>query len=359
MAQTENDMTEREIFEVLAGVKHPGQGDQDIVSLGLVEEVNVEGKKVTVTLAFPHRPDALKNYIVGAAKAAVYGHASEGTEVEVKTVTRKAPEKQPELTLDAVREVAHIIGIASGKGGVGKSTVAVNLAIALARLGYRVGLVDADVYGPSVPIMTGTEDYVPDMVKDEKGRDLMVPAEKYGVKWMSIGYFSQPGQALIWRGPMACSALKQLILQVAWGPLDYLLIDMPPGTGDIHISLVSDIPMQGALIVTTPQAVALADVEKGANMFRNPSVGRPIFGLVENMAWFTPEAHPDEKYYLFGEEGGLKMAQALEIPLLGQIPLVQSIRESGDAGTPVALGTRPDALAFLDLASRLAEEVNR
>ena len=158
---------------------------------------------------------------------------------------------------------------------------------------------------------------------------------------------------------MACSALKQLILQVAWGPLDYLLIDMPPGTGDIHISLVSDIPMQGAVIVTTPQAVALADVEKGANMFRNPSIGRPIFGLVENMAWFTPEAHPDEKYYLFGQEGGLKMAQALDIPLLGQIPLVQSIREGGDTGSPIALGTRPDALAFLDLASKLAESVNR
>ena len=352
-------MTEREIFEVLAGVKHPGQGDQDIVSLGLVEEVTVEGQKVTVTLAFPHRPDALKNYIVGAVQAAIYRQSPAGTEVEVKTITRKAPEKQPELTLDAIREVSHIIGVASGKGGVGKSTVAVNLAIALARLGYRVGLADADVYGPSVPIMTGTEDYVPDMVKDEKGRDLMVPAEKYGVKWISIGYFSQPGQALIWRGPMACSALKQLILQVAWGPLDYLLIDMPPGTGDIHISLVSDIPMQGAVIVTTPQAVALADVEKGANMFRNPSIGRPIFGLVENMAWFTPEAHPDEKYYLFGQEGGLKMAQALDIPLLGQIPLVQSIREGGDTGSPIALGTRPDALAFLDLASKLAESVNR
>lgn len=350
-------MTEKEVFDILSGVQHPGQDDRDIVSLGIVDEVVVDGKKVTVTLAFPHRPDPLKNYIIGAAKAAIYRNAPGGTEIEVRTVTKKAPAKQPELTLDAVREVAHIIGVASGKGGVGKSTVAVNLAIALARLGYRVGLADADVYGPSVPIMTGTEDYVPDMVR--KGElDMMIPAEKYNVKWMSIGYFSQRGQALIWRGPMACGALKQMILQVEWGPLDYLLIDMPPGTGDIHISLVSDIPMEGAVMVTTPQAVAITDVEKGANMFRNPSVARPIFGLVENMAWFTPEAHPDERYYLFGQDGGKQMAELLGVPLLGQIPLVQSIRESGDNGKPIALGSRPDALAFLDLASRMVERVN-
>ena len=351
-------MTEKEIFQWLSEVRHPGQDDKDIVSLGLVDEVVTRGKNVTVTLAFPHRPDALKNYIVGAVRAAIYRNAPGGTKIEVKTITRKAPPKEPELTLDAVKEVGHIIGVASGKGGVGKSTVAVNLAIALARLGYRVGLADADVYGPSVPIMTGTGDYTPDMV-NEDGRDMMVPEEKFGVKWMSIGYFSPPGQALIWRGPMACSALKQMILQVSWGPLDFLLVDMPPGTGDIHISLVSDIPMEGAVIVTTPQAVALADVEKGVNMFRNPNVNRKIFGLVENMAWFTPEAHPDEKYFLFGKDGGTQMAKALSIPLLGQIPLVQSIRESGDAGQPLALGTRPDAMAFLDLASKLVEEVNR
>jgi len=236
----------------------------------------------------------------------------------------------------------------------------VNLAIALARLGYRVGLADADVYGPSVPIMTGTEDVQPEAEEgEEEGKELFVPIEKYGVKWMSIGYFAQPGQALIWRGPMACSALKQMILQVKWGPLDYLLVDMPPGTGDIHISLVNDIPVEGAVIVTTPQPVALADVEKGVNMFRNPSINRPIFGLVENMAWFTPEEHPDEKYYIFGREGGTEMARQLGIEVLGQIPLVQSIREAGDAGEPVALGTRPDSLAFLELARKLVAAVNR
>jgi ATP-binding protein involved in chromosome partitioning len=355
-------MTEKEVFDWLSQVQHPGKDDKDIVSLGMVEEVVVEDGKVTVTLAFGKRPDPLKNYLVGAVRAAVYRNAPGGTEVEVKTVTKEAPApKKPtlDLNLDQVNEVAHIIGVASGKGGVGKSTVAVNLAIALARLGYRVGLADADVYGPSVPIMTGTEGVVPEAEGEEEGKELFIPVEKFGVKWMSIGYFAQPGQALIWRGPMACSALKQMILQVKWGPLDYLLVDMPPGTGDIHISLVSDIPMEGAVIVTTPQPVALADVEKGVNMFRNPSINRPIFGLIENMAWFTPEEHPDEKYYIFGRDGGAAMAGRFGIDVLGQIPLVQSIRESGDAGDPVALGTRPDSLAFLELAGKLVEAVNK
>ena len=354
-------MKEKDVFDWLSEIQHPGKDDQDIVSLGMVEEVVVEEGKVTVTLSFGKRPDPLKNYLVGAVRAAVYRNAPGGTEVEVKTVVKEAPKpKKLDLNLDQVNEVAHIIGVASGKGGVGKSTVAVNLAIALARLGYRVGLADADVYGPSVPIMTATEGLVPEAEPgEEEGKELILPIEKFGVKWMSIGYFAQPGQALIWRGPMACNALKQMILQVKWGPLDYLLVDMPPGTGDIHISLVNDIPMEGAVIVTTPQPVALADVEKGVNMFRNPSINRPIFGLVENMAWFTPEEHPDEKYFIFGRDGGAEMARQLGIEVLGQIPLVQSIREAGDAGEPVALGTRPDSLAFLELARKLAEAVTR
>ena len=350
-------MTEQQVLQWLREVQHPGRDDKDIVSLGMVSNIEISEGKVVVTLAFPKRPDPLKNYLVGAAQAAIYRYAPGGTEVEVRTIV-KDPAKHTvnELNLDQVREVGHIIGIASGKGGVGKSTVAVNLAIALARLGYRVGLADADVYGPSVPIMTGTQGYAPEMVGEE-GHELFVPIEKYNVKWMSIGYFAQAGQALIWRGPMACSALKQIVLQTQWGPLDYLLIDMPPGTGDIHISLVSDIPLSGAVIVTTPQDVALADVRKGVDMFQNPSVNRKIYGLVENMAWFTPEAHPDEKYYLFGQNGGASMAAELNIPLLGQIPLVQGIREGGDSGEPAALGTRPDALAFLDLASKLVGAV--
>ena len=356
-------MTEKEVFDWLSQVQHPGKDDKDIVTLGMVEEVTVTEGKVTVTLGFGKRPDPLKNYLVGAVRAAVYRNAPGGIEVEVKTVTKEAPAAKKstlDLGLDQVNEVAHIIAVASGKGGVGKSTVAVNLAIALSRLGYRVGLADADVYGPSVPIMTGTEGEVPEAEPgEEEGKELFIPIEKYGVKWMSIGYFAQPGQALIWRGPMACSALKQMILQVKWGPLDYLLIDLPPGTGDIHISLVNDIPVEGAVIVTTPQPVALADVEKGVNMFQNPSINRPIFGLVENMAWFTPEEHPDEKYYIFGRDGGATMAERLGIGLLGQIPLVQSIREAGDNGEPVALGTRPDSLAFLELGRKLVEAVNK
>ena len=193
----------------------------------------------------------------------------------------------------------------------------------------------------------------------EGEKEVIMPLEKYGVKWMSIGYFAKPEQALIWRGPMACNALKQMILQVRWGELDFLLIDMPPGTGDIHISLVHDIPLEGAVIVSTPQDVALADVEKGVNMFRNKDVNKPIFGLVENMAWFTPAEHPDEKYYIFGKEGGLRMAEKYNIPLLGQIPIVQSIREGGDNGEPAALSSRPDGLAFLELAQRLAESLTK
>ncbi|MBR1569197.1 MAG: Mrp/NBP35 family ATP-binding protein [Bacteroidales bacterium] len=351
-------MDQKLVLQWLEEVQHPGREDKDIVSLGMVADVEIAEGRIVVTLAFPKRPDPLKNYLTGAAQAAIYRNAPGGTEVEVKTIVKEPAKKSSvnDLGLDQVREIGHIIGIASGKGGVGKSTVAVNLAIALARLGYRVGLADADVYGPSVPLMTGTEGIGPEMIGEE-GHELFVPIEKYNVKWMSIGYFAQAGQALIWRGPMACSALKQMILQVEWGPLDFLLIDMPPGTGDIHISLVNDIPMTGALIVTTPQEVALADVRKGADMFKNPGVNRTIYGIVENMAWFTPAEHPDEKYYLFGKDGGARVAAELGIPLLGQIPLVQSIREGGDAGQPAALGTRPDALAFLDLASKLASAV--
>lgn len=357
-------MTETQILEILKSVKHPGRGDVDIVTLGMVHSVEIADGHVTVTLGFPKRRDPLTEYLVGSTRAALIRELPKGTEGEVKTiVVEEAPKKKKanvnDLGLDQVAEVRHIIGIASGKGGVGKSTVAVNLAVALARLGYKVGLADADVYGPSVPLMTGTEGFMPEALapENEGEPEIMIPIEKYGVKWMSIGYFAERGQALIWRGPMACNALKQMILQVKWGPLDFLLIDMPPGTGDIHISLVNDIPMQGAVIVTTPQAVALSDVEKGANMFRNPQIDRPIFGMVENMAWFTPEEHPDEKYYIFGREGGAKMAEELGIELLGQVPIVQSIREGGDSGEPVALGSRPDSLAFIEIASRLAEKL--
>lgn len=274
------------------------------------------------------------------------------------------PKKRPlELGMEQLTDVKKIIAVASGKGGVGKSTVAVNLAVTLARLGYKVGLADADVYGPSIPKMTGTEGAIPDVdVYDAMGnplpltepvtddcKEIMVPVEKYGVKWMSIGYFARPEQALIWRGPMACNALKQMILQVRWGELDYLLIDLPPGTGDIHISLVHDIPLNGAIIVSTPQAVALSDVEKGVNMFRNPQIDKPIFGIIENMSWFTPAELPDNRYYIFGKDGGKAMAEKYGLALLAQIPLVQSVCENGDNGTPSALEDGPVFEALKDI----------
>ncbi len=280
------------------------------------------------------------------------------------------PKKRPlELGMEQLMDVGHIIAVASGKGGVGKSTVAVNLAVTLARMGYKVGLADADVYGPSIPKMTGTENAIPEMeVYDEMGnplpidaeiddscKEIIVPIEKYGVKWMSIGYFARPEQALIWRGPMACNALKQMLLQVKWGALDFLLIDLPPGTGDIHISLVHDIPLSGAVVVTTPQAVALSDVEKSVNMFRNPQVDKPILGIVENMSWFTPAELPDNKYYIFGRDGGQMMADKYGIPLLGQIPLVQSVREGGDEGAPAALEDGP----LHDAMKACAEQIVR
>ena len=353
-------MDKNQILSWLGEVTHPAKGDAPLAALGMIDSVEVSEGRIHVKLAFPKRPDPLKNYLVGATEACLYRHAPGGTSIEVETIVKdpaKPAPKSPQFDLEQLREVRHIIGIASGKGGVGKSTVAVNLAVALARQGYRVGLADADVYGPSVPTMTATEDAVIEMEGESEEHSLFVPVEKYGVKWLSVGHVTPEGQALIWRGPMASTALKQIILQTDWGPLDFLLIDMPPGTGDIHISLVGDIPMTGAIIVTTPQAVALSDVLRGVNMFRNPQVQKPILGLVENMAWFTPAEHPEEKYYIFGKDGGQAMAKDLDIPFLGQIPLVQSIREGADTGEPVALGTRPDSLAFLELARKVSEAV--
>lgn len=352
-------MTQEEIIQALREVKHPAKNERDLVDLGMVQNVEISDSKVSVTLAFPKQRDPLAEYLIGSARAALIRHLPSSIESEVKTVVVEAPKSKKaninDLDFSQLEGVKHIIGIASGKGGVGKSTVSVNLACALARLGYKVGLADADVYGPSIPTMTDTEGQTP-MAEEIDGKEYIIPLEKYGVKWMSIGYFAEKGQALIWRGPMACNALKQMIMQVKWGELDFLLIDMPPGTGDIHISLLQDIPVEGAVIVTTPQIVALADVEKGVNMFRNPSINRPIFGLVENMAWFTPEEHPEEKYFIFGKDGGAKMAEDLQVDLLGRIPLVQSIRESGDAGEPAALSSRPDGVAFIELAGRLADK---
>ncbi|MCR5828235.1 MAG: Mrp/NBP35 family ATP-binding protein [Bacteroidales bacterium] len=328
---------QEQIIDVLKSVIHPAY-QQDIIRLGLVENLKADDSRISFQLVFTRKDPlagSIKEACIQALKEAFPGH-----EVQILELVRekKAKNTNPsELGMEQLEHIGKIIVIASGKGGVGKSTVAVNLAVSLARRGYKVGLADADVYGPSVPKMTGTEGQMPQALEDEEGGQLILPLEKYGVKWMSIGYFASPEQALIWRGPMACNALKQIILQVQWGELDYLLIDLPPGTGDIHITLVNDIPVDGAIIVTTPQAVALADVEKGINMFRNPKIDKHIYGIIENMAWFTPAELPDNRYYIFGRDGSKAIAAKYGIEILAQIPLVQSICEKGDEGAPEAL----------------------
>lgn len=353
-------MESNKIEEVLRGVIHPAF-KKSVVELGLIEAVRCSEEQgrlyIRFKLVFP-RPDALASGIKAACRKAVE-EAFPGSVVEIMELVReRKPQKKLETDLMQLESVEKIIAIASGKGGVGKSTVAVNLAVTLSKMGYKVGLADADVYGPSVPKMTGTEGevpqaYLPEGYKEGDNTELILPIEKYGVKWLSIGYFAAPGQALIWRGPMACNALKQMILQVKWGKLDYLLIDLPPGTGDIHISLVHDIPLTGAIVVSTPQAVALSDVEKGINLFRNPSVNKHIYGLVENMAWFTPEELPDNRYYIFGKDGCKALAERYNVPLLGQIPIVQSIRECGDSGEPSAVRPGPIFNTFLKIAEQL------
>ncbi len=323
---------EQEVLAILSQVIHPAK-DADILNLGMVEDVRVEDGKIKFRLV-SSSPDPLMGSIKKQCEA-LLKETFPDYKVSIIELVREKKTKRPlELGQEQLANVGKIIAIASGKGGVGKSTVSTNLAIALAKAGYKVGLTDADVYGPSIPKMTGTEGMIPEAEQTENGGELILPIEKFGVKWMSIGYFATPEQALIWRGPMACNALKQMVLQVKWGELDYLLIDLPPGTGDIHISMVHDIPLSGAVIVSTPQAVALADVLKGVNMFRNKDINVPILGLVENMAWFTPAELPENKYYIFGKEGGVKMASQLGIDLLAQIPIYMSIRENGDLGTP-------------------------
>ena len=338
-------MTDR-ILKVLGGVIHPAEG-RDIVSLGMVENLHSSQTEIKFNLVFK-RKDPLAGSIKAACRE-VLEAAFPGVKVSILELVR-ATEKPKNVALDPdlenLAQVGSVIAVASGKGGVGKSMVAVNLAVTLARKGYKVGVADADIYGPSIPKMTGTEEVQPEAEIDGE-KQTLIPVEKYGVKWMSIGYFARPEQALVWRGPLASNALKQMILQVAWGPLDFLLIDLPPGTGDIQISLVNDIPLDGVFVVTTPQKVALADVEKSIDMFVNPKVDKHIFGIIENMSWFTPEEYPDHKYYIFGRGHAAELAEKYNLPLLAQIPLVASISNDGDSGTPAALHDGPvyDALS--------------
>jgi len=344
----------KNITDVLRQVNYP-DSTQDIVSMDMVQEIRIAGKKVSFSLVFQRSDDQNIQPLVRTCEEVISRDL--GPDVEIHgNITAKAIHQMERPVLP---EVKNIIAVASGKGGVGKSTVAVNLAVALAKTGASVGLIDADIFGPSIPKMFGAENMTPAGDKVD-GREVIQPLIQYGVKILSIGFFVAVEDALVWRGPMASNALKQLITQGNWGQLDYLLIDLPPGTSDIHLTLVQTIPVTGAIIVTTPQDVALADVIKGVNMFRSKTVDVPVLGLVENMAWFTPEELPENKYYIFGKDGGKRLAAQMDLPLLGQIPLVQGIREGGDEGKPVA-NDENSAMgrAFLDLAANTIRQVEQ
>lgn len=343
-------------MDALATVRYPGTG-KNVVEMEMVEDdLRISGMHVSFSLIFDKPTNPFLKSIVKACEAAIHAYVSKDVTVEIKTKTLQAP--RPELP-DLLPGVRNIIAVSSGKGGVGKSTIAANLAVSLARLGHRVGLLDCDIFGPSMPKMFQMEEARPYSERIE-GRDLIVPVEQYGVKMLSIGFFVSPEQATLWRGGMASNALKQLIGDAAWGDLDYFILDTPPGTSDIHLTLVQTLPITGAVIVSTPQQVALADARKGINMYQNEKVGVPILGLVENMAWFTPAQHPEEKYYLFGKEGVKQLAEEMNVPLLGQIPVVQDICEGGDTGEPAALHPEtPQGQAFLQLAARVVTQTDK
>lgn len=344
------------ILDALTHVRYPGSG-KDIVSSGMVQDdIRIEGRKVSFSILFEKPNDPFVKSVVKAAEAAIQTYIGDDVEIKgnIHAMTKEVQKPKDKPVLPGVK---NIIAIFSGKGGVGKSTVSSNLAIALASLGYKVGLLDADVHGPSMPKMFGVEDARP-LLEDVDGRQLIAPIEKYGVKMLSMGFFVDPNNALVWRGSMASNALKQLISDANWGELDYFVMDLPPGTGDIHLTLVQTLGITGAVIVTTPQDVALADARKGVNMFVGDKVNVPVLGLIENMSWFTPAELPDNRYYIFGKEGGKKLAEELGMPLLGQIPIVQSIREGGDAGRPSAVDHKSiTGMAFMALAERLVEVV--
>lgn len=344
------------ITDALKTVRYPGNG-KNIIDNGMLEDdLRIDGNKVSFSLIFERSTDPFKNSLLKACEAAIKTLVDPSVEVTIKV---KAPEIKKEEEKPLLPHVKNIIAVSSGKGGVGKSTVSVNLAIALAKLGYKTGLLDTDIFGPSIPKMFHVEDERPYGVQKD-GRQLIEPIEKYGVKLLSIGFFVNPDQATIWRGGMACNALLQLIRDTDWGDLDYFILDTPPGTSDIHLSLIQNIPITGAVVVSTPQKVALADAIKGINMYRNEKINIPILGLIENMAWFTPAELPNNKYYIFGKGGCKDLSEKTNIPLIGQIPLVQSICESGDAGEPVALHPETaTGLAFINLAQSVVTMTNK
>lgn len=350
------------ILDALKNVRYPGNGKSLAENNMIEDDIRIDGNKVSFSLIFDKPTDPFIRSLVRTVESAIHTEISKDVEVTVNVKT-KAPAPAPKPTL--LPGVKNIVGISSGKGGVGKSTVSANLAVALAKKGYKVGLLDADIFGPSVPKMFGVEDEQIYMINKE-GRDWIEPIERYGVKVLSIGFLVDKEKPVLWRGGMASNALKQLIGDAWWGDLDYFLIDMPPGTSDIHLTLVQTLPITGIVVVSTPQEVALADARKGLAMFTGEAVNVPILGIVENMAWFTPAAHPDERYYLFGEGGAVKLAETHGVPVLAQIPLVMDVRERADAGTPAAMQlaevsdspANPAVEAFGELADNVVRAVN-
>lgn len=344
------------IMDALATVRYPGNGKNLVEAEMVADNLRIDGMKVSFSLIFEKSTDPFMKSMLKAAETAIHTYVSPDVEVTISTESRQAARPEPGKMLPQVKNV---IAVSSGKGGVGKSTVAANLAIALSKLGYKVGLLDADIFGPSVPKMFQVEDERP-YAENIGGRDLIIPVEKYGIKLLSIGFFVNPDTATLWRGGMASNALKQLVGDANWGELDYFVLDTPPGTSDIHLTLLQTLAITGAVIVSTPQQVALADARKGIDMYMNDKVNVPILGLVENMAWFTPAELPENNYYIFGKEGTKQLAEEMNVPLLGQIPLVQSICESGDKGTPVALDEQTiTGRAFLQLAAAVVRQVDK
>lgn len=341
------------ILDALQTVRYPGTGKNIVESEMVADDIRIDGNTVSFSIIFPKATDPFARSLMKAAEAAIHHHISDDVVVTVNAqYPTAAPVKKPALS-----GVNNIVGVSSGKGGVGKSTVASNLAVALAREGYKVGLLDADIFGPSVPKMFGLEDETIYM-HEVDGRQLIIPAERYGVKVLSIGFLVDKNAPVLWRGSMASNALRQLIEEADWGELDYFLIDMPPGTSDIHLTLVQTLAMTGVVVVSTPQEVALADARKGIAMFMGDKVNVPVLGLVENMAWFTPEKHPDERYYIFGREGAVRLAQELKVRLLAQIPIVGSICDGGDGGEPIALKDSISGQSFMHLAHEVIDAVS-
>ena len=346
------NFTQSDIIKALGTVEDPDL-KRDLVSLNMIRDIKVTADKVSFTVVLTTPACPLKEKIRQDCEDAVRKVVGASVSIDINVTSSVTTLRDNAPLLPGVK---NIIAIASGKGGVGKSTVTTNMAVALARAGAKVGLIDADIFGPSIPTMFNCEHEQPH-VKQVNGKNIIVPIEQYGVKLLSIGFLAPPESAVVWRGPMASSALKQFFSDTEWGNLDYLFIDLPPGTSDIHLTLVQTVPVTGAVIVTTPQKVALADANKGLAMFKQPQINVPVLGIVENMAWFTPAELPESKYYIFGKGGGKNLSEKHGVPLLGQIPLVQSIRESGDNGLPAALKEGPTADAFLELAETLARRI--